>query len=107
MLTATDAPAMVARFRVRIPSPLRSYTLGADEVDVTLPELGPGAKPPLAAILAALDSSFPGIRFRMVDERGRLRPHVAIFVGRNAVRDLDITVAPGTEVMIVAALSGG
>ena len=98
---------MIARYRVRIPSPLRSYTLGADEVDVTLPELGPGAAPPLAALLAALESAFPGIRFRMVDERGRLRPDVAVFVGRDAVRDLQTPVPPGAEVMIVAALSGG
>ena len=53
---------MIARYRVRIPSPLRSYTLGADEVDVTLPELAPGAAPPLAALLAALESAFPGIK---------------------------------------------
>ncbi|MBN8477661.1 MAG: hypothetical protein J0L91_01710 [Burkholderiales bacterium] len=98
---------MIARYRVKIPSPLRSYTIGADEVIVTLPELSKQAAPPLRAILAALESSFPGIRFRMVDEQGGLRPHVAIFVGPTAVRDLDTPVAPQTDIMIVAALSGG
>jgi molybdopterin converting factor small subunit len=98
---------VIARYRVRIPSPLRSYTLGHGEVDVTLPELSPDHAPPLRAIVAALDSSFPGIRFRMIDEQGRIRPHIAVFVGTKAVRDLGTPVAPGTEVMIVAALSGG
>ena len=98
---------MIARYRVRIPSPLRSYTLGHDEVIVTLPELSPDHAPPLRAIVAALESSFPGIRFRMVDEQGRIRPHIAVFVGPKAVRDLGTPVPPDTEIMIVAALSGG
>lgn len=98
---------MIARYRVRIPSPLQSYTRGHADVDVTLPELAPGAAPPLRAIVAALDSSFPGIRFRMVDEQGAIRPHIAVFIGTKAVRDLGTPVPPGTEVMIVAALSGG
>jgi hypothetical protein len=98
---------VIARYNVRIPSPLRSYTQGHDAVVVTLPELAPGNAPPLRAILAALDSSFPGIRFRMVDEQGKVRPHIAIFVGTQAVRDLATPVPPKTDVMIVAALSGG
>jgi len=98
---------VIARYRVKIPSPLRSYTLGHDEVVVTLPELSPTEAPPLRAIVAALDSSFPGLRFRMVDEQGKIRPHIAVFVGPKAVRDLGTPVPPGTDVMIVAALSGG
>ncbi|MEO8485189.1 MAG: MoaD/ThiS family protein [Betaproteobacteria bacterium] len=98
---------MIARYRVTIPSPLRSYTRGHEEVIVTLPELSRDHGPPLRAIIAALDSSFPGIRFRMVDEQGKLRPHIAVFVGPRAVRDLATPVPPDTEVMIVAALSGG
>ena len=98
---------MNANYRVRIPSPLRSYTRGHEEVIVTLPELSPDHAPPLRAIIAALDSAFPGIRFRMVDEQGRLRPHIAMFVGPKAVRDLSTPISPDTELMIVAALSGG
>ena len=45
---------MIARYRVKIPSPLLSYTLGHDEVIVTLPELSPDHAPPLRAIVAAL-----------------------------------------------------
>ena len=98
---------MIARYRVKIPSPLLSYTLGHDEVIVTLPELSPDHAPPLRAIVAALDSSFPGLPFRMVDAQGELRPHIALFVGSKPVRDLATPVPPDTDVVIVAALSGG
>ena len=98
---------MIARYRVKIPSALRSYTLGHAEVVVTLPELSPDHAPPLRAIVAQLESSFPGIRFRMIDEQQHIRPHIAVFVGQRAVRDLATPVPPETDVMIVAALSGG
>jgi tripartite-type tricarboxylate transporter receptor subunit TctC len=40
-------------------------------------------------------------------EQGKLRPHIAMFVGTKAVRDLGTPISPDTELMIVAALSGG
>ena len=98
---------MIARYRVKIPSPLLSYTLGHDEVIVTLPELSPDHAPPLRAIVAALDSSFPGLRFRMVDEQGRLRTHMKVFVGDEMTRDLNSVVDPTIEVTLMQALSGG
>jgi len=98
---------VIARYRVRIPSPLRSYTLGHGEVDVTLPELSPDAAPPLRAIIAALDSSFPGIRFRMIDEQDRVRPHMRIFVNGEQEFSLKRPLNPDDEISIVQALSGG
>lgn len=85
--------------RVFIPTPLRSYTGDRSEVEA--------AGTTIAEVLADLDRRYPGIRFRMVDEQGRLRANIAVFVGPDAVRDLDVPVPSGTEVMIVAALSGG
>ena len=85
--------------RVRLPSPLDSYTGGLREVDL------PGAD--LGAVLAALDARFPGSRFRIVDEQDRVRPHINLFVNADRVADLRRPLAPGDEVMIVAALSGG
>jgi hypothetical protein len=58
-------------------------------------------------VLAALDRDYPGMRFRMVDESGRLRPHVQIFVNALIERDLASPLPRGAEVMIVGALSGG
>jgi sulfur-carrier protein len=85
--------------RVRIPTPLRSYTDQQKEVDVD------GAT--VDDLLRALDERFPGIRFRVVDEQGRLRKHMKVFVGQDSVRDLATSVAGATEVTLMQALSGG
>ena len=92
--------------RVRIPSPLRSYT-GAPEVDIALPVLAPELPPSLKGILAALDLAYPGIRFRIIDEQGQVRRHIKLFVGARLTRDLSSPIPAGDEVMIVAGLSGG
>ncbi len=96
--------------RVFVPSPLRSYTSGAGEVSVDLeapPGAPPGAKATLADVLARLDARFPGLRFRVVDEQGRIRPHVRLFVGTRLARDLSHAVGAEDDVHLVAALSGG
>lgn len=92
---------------VEIPSPLRSYTGGAARVRVAVPLLAPESPPTLDGVVAALDGSFHGMRFRIVDEQGQLRPHIRIFIGSSAARDLRVLVPVGKTVMIVAALSGG
>ena len=101
---SAEAAAVV---RVRIPSPLRSYTDGDAEVAVAIPVLAPEHPPSLAAVLAGLDGRHRGLRFRIVDEQGRVRPHVKVFVGGALASDLTVPVPSGSEVMIVAALSGG
>ncbi|HTF88904.1 MAG TPA: MoaD/ThiS family protein [Planctomycetota bacterium] len=85
--------------KVRLPSPLYSYTGERAEVDAQ------GAT--LAEVLADLERRFPGLRFRIVDEQDRIRPHIKFFVGRELATDLAWPVRPSDEVMIVAALSGG
>lgn len=84
---------------VRIPTPLRSYTDGATHVAAS------GGT--LAEVLADLERQFPGMRWRMVDERGQLRTHMKIFVNLEVVRDLDTAVDESDEITIMQALSGG
>jgi molybdopterin converting factor small subunit len=84
--------------KVLVPSPLRSYT-GERQVEAT------GAT--VAEVLEDLDRRHPGIRFRMVDEQGHLRPHIRLFVNGELARDLTVALAPSDEVQIVQALSGG
>ncbi len=84
--------------KVLIASPLRSYT-GASEVEAT------GGT--VDEALRDLDRRYRGIRFRMVDEQDRIRPHVRIFVDGEAVADLHRPLAPGESIQIVQALSGG
>lgn len=85
--------------RVRIPTPLRSYTDQQKVVD------GEGAT--VAEVLADLDQRFPGLRFRMVDEQGRLRQHMKVWIGQDPVTDLASPVAATDEITIMQALSGG
>jgi molybdopterin converting factor small subunit len=85
--------------RVVLPSPLVSYTAGAREVE------GEGGT--VAELLADLDRRFPGIRFRVLDEQDRLRPHIKVFVNRAQAASIDAPLGPGDEVLVVAALSGG
>ena len=85
--------------RVILPSPHASYTANRREVEAqggTLDEL-----------LADLDRRYPGIRFRMIDEQEAIRPHIKIFVNRRQVPSIASPLAPGDEVLVVAALSGG
>ena len=89
--------------RVAIPSPLRSYCAGAATVTVACA----ADSPSLGDVLAALEAAHPGIRFRMQDEQGHLRPHIKVFVDADVERDLAVRIPPGADIMIVAALSGG
>lgn len=89
--------------RVVIPSQLESYTAGAREVTLA-DEL---ANPTLLDAINALDARFPHLKFRIVDEQENIRRHIAIFVGEELVRDLQIPLAANARIQIVGALSGG
>ena len=85
--------------KVRLPSPLASYTGGFRDVEAG------GAS--LEEMVSDLDRRHPGIRFRMIDEQDAIRPHIKVFVNGVQARSLATAVAPGDEVLVVAALSGG
>ena len=62
------------------------------------------------AILERLDERFPGISDYIVDEHGRLRKHVNIYVGDGLIRDresLSDPVKPSDQIYFFQALSGG
>jgi len=64
----------------------------------------------VAEVVAGLETVAPGIGFYICDERGRLRPHVNIFIGDERVRDrlqLSDAVEPHAHIAILQALSGG
>jgi sulfur-carrier protein len=83
---------------VLIPTPLHSYT-GKARVEAN------GAT--LAELMEDLDRRYPGIRFRVIDEQNRMRPHMRFFVNQEAVFDLSLPLTEHDEVVIVQALSGG
>jgi sulfur-carrier protein len=84
---------------VNVASPLRSYTHGAQSVAAE------GAT--VAQVLADLEHRFPGMRFRMIDEQGRIRQHIRIFVNTTGVENLSAPVAGRDVVHLICALSGG
>ena len=84
---------------VYVGSPLRSYTNGLSRVEAsgnTLQEL-----------LADLEAHHTGMRFRMIDEQHRIRPHIRIFIDSREARTLDEPIERNAEVHLVCALSGG
>ena len=85
---------------VRIPSVLRSYTGGAEAVEIAAPATLGGA-------VDALDARFPGLRFRIIDEQHAVRPHIKLFIDGALLRDLGAPIPAARELMIVGALSGG
>jgi sulfur-carrier protein len=57
-------------------------------------------------MIDALDSRWPGMRDRLCDSRPAIRRHINVFVaGRRAT--LDTRLAPGAEVTVLTAISGG
>ncbi len=87
---------------VRIPTPLRKYTQGKEEVSVT------GSS--VRELLANLESAHPGIKERICDEAGAVRRFVNVYVADEDIRfldNLDTAVKDGDEVSIVPAIAGG
>ena len=88
--------------RVRIPTILRTYTGGVSEVGAQ------GAT--LAEVIDDLESSYPGIKGRLLDDQGALRRFVNVYVGNDDVRFLDsleTKVQPGSQVSVIPAVAGG
>jgi molybdopterin synthase sulfur carrier subunit len=88
--------------RVRIPTPLRRFTGGAEEISAG------GAT--VAAIVDDLEHNHPGLKERLCDEAGKVRRFVNIFVNGDDIRflnNLETTIKDGDEVSIVPAIAGG
>lgn len=88
-----------ARVRVHVSSILHEYTGGASEIEAVGRTLG--------AVLDDLERRHRGLRFRIVDEQDRLRPHIKVFVDGRAVRALTTPLPAGCELHVLQALSGG
>ena len=93
-----DSPVEVT---VRIPTPLRTLTGGADEVKAHGATVG--------LVIEDLERRHPGVRDRLLDAKG-VRRFVNLFVGDEDIRFLDekaTTVKDGDEISIVPAIAGG
>ena len=87
---------------VKIPTQLRSLTDGANEVNAS------GVK--VTDLIEDLESNFPGLRERLLDETGALRRFVNIYLDDEDVRfleGLETAVPEGARVSIIPAVAGG
>jgi molybdopterin synthase sulfur carrier subunit len=87
---------------VKIPTPLRSLTDNVAEVSANSASL--------SALVDELETTYPGMRERLVDEGGELRRFVNLFVNGEDVRflqGLSTALNEGDEVSIVPAVAGG
>ena len=88
--------------RVRVPTPLRKYTQGADEVNAQ----GSNVK----SLVDDLEKNYPGIKERICDETGKVRRFVNVYVNGDDIRflqNLDTTLKEGDSISIVPAIAGG
>jgi molybdopterin converting factor small subunit len=87
---------------VRIPTILRQLTGGASEVEAE------GAT--LSAVLTAVDAAHPGVAGRVLDDDGKIRRFVNVYVGDEDVRfasGLDTPTPDGATISIIPAVAGG
>jgi molybdopterin converting factor small subunit len=87
---------------VRVPTPLRPYTGGVKEVEVS------GTT--VAAVIGDLTRRYPDLRRHLFDDQGALRPFVNIFINESDVRNLQGDATPvddGDRLMIIPSIAGG
>jgi sulfur-carrier protein len=86
---------------VRIPTPLRTLTGGAESV------LASG--PTVRDLIDDLEAKHPGMKDRLMDDKG-VRRFVNLYVGDEDIRFLDgleTEIRDGEELSIVPAIAGG
>jgi molybdopterin synthase sulfur carrier subunit len=87
---------------VRIPTPLRSVTKGAAEVQA--------AGDTVDDVIQDLERQYPGLKERLVEDGGQIRRFINIYVNQEDIRFLEgakTTLKQGDEVSIVPAIAGG
>ena len=87
---------------VRLPGALRDATGGTTKLEAS------GRT--LAEVIADIERRHPGFRDRVLDERGRLRAYVNVYIGEDDARrqgGTEAVVPEGAEVMVIPAMAGG
>jgi molybdopterin synthase sulfur carrier subunit len=87
---------------IRIPTPLRPLAGGQETVAVS------GGT--VAEALSDLEAKHPGLRARLLDDKGQVRRFVNIFANDEDIRflkNLDTSVKDGDELSIIPAIAGG
>ena len=88
--------------KVRIPTPLRKLTNDEEIVEVNAATV--------AEAITELQTRFPGIKERLLDETGAVRRFVNVYVNEEDIRFLqnqDTKIKSGDEISIIPAIAGG
>jgi molybdopterin synthase sulfur carrier subunit len=88
--------------KVRIPTPLRKLTNNEEIIEVDSATIGEA--------ITELQSRYPGIRERLVDDKGEVRRFVNVYVNEEDIRFLQNQNTPlkdGDEISIIPAIAGG
>ena len=88
--------------KVRIPTPLRKLTNNEEVIEVNAASVGQA--------ITELQSRYPGIKERLVDETGAIRRFVNVYVNEEDIRFLQNQETPlkgGDEISIIPAIAGG
>jgi sulfur-carrier protein len=87
---------------VLVPGPLRASCGDASELVISASNV--------RAALEEIERSYPSLYRNICDETGAVRRHINLFVNSSHMRDrdgLDTALAPGDELTILPAVSGG
>jgi sulfur-carrier protein len=93
---------MAAKVKVRIPTPLRKLTNNEELVEVEADVM--------AEVFPQLQSRYPGMNERLLDEKGDVRRFVNVYVNEEDIRFLQNKQTPlkaGDEISIIPAIAGG
>ena len=88
--------------QVKIPTPLRKLTGGADIVEVSAATVG--------AALDELESKHPGIKSKICDDNGNVRRFINVYANSEDIRfqeKLATALSDGDEIAIIPAIAGG
>lgn len=88
---------------MRLTGQLRDLTNGAKEVELD-------SAPDIEVVVGELDKTFPGIGRKIVDDQGKIRPYVNVFVNTENSRDLSnekTRLKDGDIVHILPSVAGG
>jgi molybdopterin synthase sulfur carrier subunit len=88
--------------KVRIPTPLRKLTNNEEVVEVMSATIGEA--------ITELQDRYPGIKERLVDDKGEVRRFVNVYVNEEDIRFLQNQQTPlkdGDEISIIPAIAGG
>jgi molybdopterin converting factor small subunit len=98
VVPAADSHRIGAMALVRLRGPLKKLAGGASEHSV------PGAT--VGELLCELEAAQPGLSGWILDERGRIRRHINVFVDGEYGRE-ETPVGPDCRVDVLPAISGG